>query len=51
MTDSEAIQTALQEAGRRRHRRAVLQVEVVRLATDSSDLAEMRAVREHMAGS
>ena len=42
--ESEAVRTALVEAGRRRRRRSALAEEVRRLADDPSDTAERRAV-------
>lgn len=46
--ESEAIRTALVEAGRRRRRRSVLADEVRRLAEDPADTAERRAVMADM---
>ncbi len=48
-SDSEAVRTALREAAARRRLRSVLATEVERLAADTSDLEEMRLVREHLA--
>jgi Arc/MetJ-type ribon-helix-helix transcriptional regulator len=48
LSDSEAVRTALREAGARRRTRASIAAEVERLAGDEADLAEMRAVREQM---
>jgi hypothetical protein len=42
--ESEAVRTALVEAGRRRRRQAALAEEVRRLAEDPADTAERRAV-------
>lgn len=50
LNDSQAVRTALQEAAQRRRRRATLRDEVARLASDADDVAEMRAIREQMAG-
>ena len=46
--ESEAVRTALVEAGRRRLRRSVLAEEVRRLAEDPADTAERRAVMADM---
>jgi hypothetical protein len=46
--ESEAVRTALVEAGRRRRRRAALADEVRRLATDAADTAERRAAMADM---
>jgi Arc/MetJ-type ribon-helix-helix transcriptional regulator len=46
--ESEAVRTALVEAGRRRRRRAALADEVRRLAEDADDTAERRAVMADM---
>lgn len=46
--ESEAVRTALVEAGRRRGRRAALAEEVRRLADDPADTAERRAVMADM---
>ncbi|MEO8688819.1 MAG: hypothetical protein ABI611_11450 [Solirubrobacteraceae bacterium] len=46
--ESEAVRAALVEAGRRRHRRSALADEVRRLAEDSVDTAERRAVMADM---
>ena len=46
--ESEAVRTALVEAGRRRRRRSVLADEVRRLAEDPVDTAERRAVMDDM---
>jgi hypothetical protein len=46
--ESEAVRTALIEAGRRRRRQAALAEEVHRLATDRTDTAERRAVMADM---
>jgi hypothetical protein len=49
MTESEAVRTALQEAAARRRVRSAIQDEVVQLANDAGDRAEMRSIREQMA--
>ena len=49
LTESEAVRTALREAGARRRLRSSLREEVRRLAGDSDDRDEMRIVREQMA--
>lgn len=49
LNDSQAVRAALQEAAQRRRSRASLREEVRRLADDSADVAEMRAIREQMA--
>jgi Arc/MetJ-type ribon-helix-helix transcriptional regulator len=46
--ESEAVRTALVEAGRRRRRQAALADEVRRLADDPADTAERRAVMADM---
>ena len=46
--ESEAVRTALVEAGQRRRRRSVLADEVRRLAEDPVDSAERRAVMADM---
>jgi hypothetical protein len=46
--ESDAVRTALVEAGRRRIRRAALAEEVRRLAADPVDTAERRAVMADM---
>jgi Arc/MetJ-type ribon-helix-helix transcriptional regulator len=46
--ESDAVRTALVEAGRRRVRRAALAEEVRRLADDPADTAERRAVMADM---
>jgi Arc/MetJ-type ribon-helix-helix transcriptional regulator len=46
--ESEAVRTALVEAGRRRRRRSDLADEVRRLAEDPADTAERRAVMADM---
>jgi len=46
--ESEAVRTALVEAGRRRRRSAALAAEVRRLADDPADTAERRAVMADM---
>ena len=50
MSDSEAVRTALHETAARRRTRSSLAEEVERLATDEADRAEMRIIREEMAG-
>ncbi len=47
--ESEAIRTALLEAGDRRRRRSALSAEVLRLASDPADTAERAAVRDAFA--
>ena len=49
LTESEAVRTALREAGARRRLRSSLREEVRRLAGDSDDRDEMRIIREQMA--
>ena len=46
--ESEAVRTALVEAGQRRRRRSVLAEEVRRLAEDPADTKERRAVMADM---
>jgi hypothetical protein len=46
--ESDAVRTALVEAGRRRRRHSDLAEEVRRLATDPVDTAERKAVMEDM---
>jgi Arc/MetJ-type ribon-helix-helix transcriptional regulator len=46
--ESEAVRTALVEAGRRRRQRSALVEEVRRLAEDPADTAERRAVMADM---
>ncbi len=46
--ESDAVRTALVEAGRRRQRHATLAEEVRRLADDPADTAERRAVMADM---
>jgi Arc/MetJ-type ribon-helix-helix transcriptional regulator len=46
--ESEAVRTALVEAGERRRRRSALAGEVQRLAADPVDTAERRAVMADM---
>ena len=48
MTDSQAVRRALEEAAASRRSRASLRAEVLALAADSEDRAEMVAVRELM---
>lgn len=50
LSDSEAVRTALREAAARRRVRSSIVAEVQRLAADDADRAEMRAIREQMAG-
>jgi Arc/MetJ-type ribon-helix-helix transcriptional regulator len=49
LSDSEAVRAALREAAARRLARSSIAAEVLSLATDASDRAEMAAVREQMA--
>jgi len=49
LSESEAVRTALREAAARRRARSSVAVEVLRLAADERDRAEMTAVREQMA--
>jgi Arc/MetJ-type ribon-helix-helix transcriptional regulator len=46
--ESEAVRTALVEAGQRRRRRVALADEVARLAADPADTAERRTVMDDM---
>ena len=46
--ESDAVRTALVEAGRRRRRHAELAEEVRRLANDAADTAERRAIMADM---
>lgn len=46
--ESQAVRTALVEAGRRRRRQAALAEEVRRLAEDPADTAERQAVMDDM---
>jgi Arc/MetJ-type ribon-helix-helix transcriptional regulator len=46
--ESDAVRTALLEAGRRRVQRSALAAEVNRLAADAADTAERRAVMADM---
>jgi hypothetical protein len=46
--ESDAVRTALLEAGRRRAQRSAIAAEVSRLAADSADTAERRAVMADM---
>jgi hypothetical protein len=48
-TDSDAVRSALREAGDRRRRGASLRLEVQALLGDEQDAEEMRIVREQMA--
>jgi hypothetical protein len=47
-TESDAVRTALLEAGRRRAQRSAVAGEVSRLAADAVDAAERRAVMADM---
>jgi Arc/MetJ-type ribon-helix-helix transcriptional regulator len=47
--DSEAVRASLREAAARRGVRSSIVAEAQRLAGDDADLAEMRAIRQHMA--
>ena len=49
LSESEAVRTALREAAARRRARSAIREEVRRVASDESDLAEMRLIREQMA--
>lgn len=49
LTDSEAVRTALREAGARRRIRSAVRDEVRRLAEDEHDREEMRIIREQLA--
>jgi len=49
MSDSEAVRTALRESAARRRARSSIAEEVLRLAGDEADRAEMQSVREQMA--
>ncbi len=49
LTDSEAVRTALHEAGARRRARSAIRDEVRRLAADEGDREEMRVIREQLA--
>jgi Arc/MetJ-type ribon-helix-helix transcriptional regulator len=49
-SDSEAVRTALREAAARRRARSSIVEEVEQLAADEADRAEMRVIREQMAG-
>jgi len=46
--ESEAVRTALVEAGRRRRQQSALRAEVRRLAQDERDRAEQRALLEEL---
>jgi hypothetical protein len=46
--ESDAVRTALREAGRRRDQRSALAAEVSRLAADPVDTTERRAVMAEM---
>lgn len=48
MTDSDAVRQALLEAAERRSTRSAIRSDVVRLASDPVDRAEMQAIRERM---
>ncbi|HEX4436884.1 MAG TPA: hypothetical protein VH061_08815 [Solirubrobacteraceae bacterium] len=48
LSDSQAVRTALREAGARRRIRSSLLAEVDRLAADESDRAEITAVRAEL---
>jgi hypothetical protein len=48
LSDSQAVRTALREAGARRRIRSSLLAEVDRLAADESDRAEIAAVRAEL---
>jgi Arc/MetJ-type ribon-helix-helix transcriptional regulator len=48
LSDSEAVRTALREAAARRRLRSAVRDEVLRLAADEHDRAEMRLVREQL---
>jgi len=50
LTDSEAVRLALREAAARRRACSALRHEVSQLASDEADRAEMRIIREEMAG-
>jgi hypothetical protein len=50
MTDSEAVRMALLESAARRRARSSIAAEVERLSADKADRAEMRVIREQMAG-
>jgi hypothetical protein len=47
-TESDAVRTALIEAGRRRLQRSALAAEVARLAADARDARERRAIMADM---
>jgi len=49
LSDSEAVRTALREAGARRRLRSAVRDEVRQLAADEDDRAEMRLIREQLA--
>lgn len=49
-SDSEAVRTALRETASRQLTRSAIAKEVEQLATDDADRAEMRAIREQLAG-
>ncbi len=49
LSDSEAVRTALREAGARRRVRSAIRDEVRRLAADETDREEMRIIREQLA--
>ncbi len=50
LSDSEAVRVALREAAARRRLRSAVRDEVRSLAADESDRAEMRIIREQLAG-
>jgi len=50
LSDSEAVRSALRETAARRRARSSIATEVRRLKNDAADRAEMRAIREQMAG-
>jgi Arc/MetJ-type ribon-helix-helix transcriptional regulator len=49
VTDSDAVRLALLEAAERRSTRTAIRADVVRLASDPVDRAEMQAIRARMA--
>jgi hypothetical protein len=49
ITDSDAVRLALLEAAARRSTRSAVRADVVRIASDPVDRAEMEAIRERMA--
>lgn len=48
LNESEAVRTALIEAGARRRRRSALSIEAERLAADPADVAAQRVVLDEM---